>query len=506
MTFTLLNPSATDYGRSADNVLSQMLSTGATLALVRDSSKLTAMCASVGMRVIFRAAGDDPAGDPVGRNDPAGFVNSRVDAAPQATWIHGTNEVGFSAQLDVYTRELARAAEARGKRIVAYNAATNQDLRQWKASEPTIRWLMERGHKIGVHLYLDGSPEHDAGGYAPLDWLKSIGAPVFVTEYAYIHSIFDANVGYRADMDAGQYTRWHDQHAAKMASYGYPLFHFSLTHWNDDEAGKRVGFGTEDRPEIDAHFAPLNARYPILESVPVPLPPPTTYPPGEYKLARIPGSYVNVRALPNAASADLGDLRVGDKVILTGMASGEWVLLTAPDGKRGWTSLQGGLVVFEPVTAPPAFRLKSPLPGGIITSHFNEPRSYGRHEGTDWALSPVPCAVGTVNALACADGIVDSVRDYPTAVALDKLLVGYGLYVRLKHTVGADTYFSWTCHLSAPSVCVGQRVKQGEPVGILGTTGNSSGYHVHLTVQHIGHGLSNYVVEDVVNPEPLLIS
>lgn len=511
MTLTLFNPSATDYARSADNVLKQIRSTGAKLALVRDSSKLAALCASpeVGMRVLFRAAGDDPKHNPIPANDPHGFVNSRVNAAPDATWIHGTNEIGFlEPNLDGYTRNLALACEARGKKLVAYNAATNQPMEHWRAAEPTIRWLVGRGHVIGVHLYLDGNPQHDAGGYAPLDWLKSIGARVLVTEYAYIRSIHDANVGYRAVMDAAAYMRWHDQHAAKMAAYGFPLFHFSLTHWNDDDAGKREGFGTEDHPEVDAHFAVLNQRYPIQEQPSVPIYPIGTSP-QQMKVNQPAG--VKLRAAPSTSGAQLTLLAKDTPVTLYAdpvvSADGYfWQRVTA-QGVQGWCAnyIDGRPSFVSAGTIPaPTFRLISPLPNGVITARFNEPRDYGKHEGVDWALAPNPCAIGSVKAVASADGVVDSVRDFPTAKGLGKLLTGYGLYVRIKHVVGVDTWFTWYGHLSAALVCAGQTVKQGDPIGILGTSGNSTGYHVHLTVQHIGKGLSGYAIDDVVDPAPLL--
>ena len=58
--------------------------------------------------------------------------------------------------------------------------------------------------------------------------------------------------------------------------------------------------------------------------------------------------------------------------------------------------------------------------------------------------------------------------------------------------------------MSAVTAKVGQYVEAGQKIGIAGTTGFSTGIHLHLTLQYIDHGLSNYVVDDVVDPEPYL--
>jgi murein DD-endopeptidase MepM/ murein hydrolase activator NlpD len=49
---------------------------------------------------------------------------------------------------------------------------------------------------------------------------------------------------------------------------------------------------------------------------------------------------------------------------------------------------------------------------------------------------------------------------------------------------------------------VGDFVIAGQHIGITGDTGNAFGIHLYLTLQHIGHGLKNYVVDDVVDPFP----
>ena len=57
---------------------------------------------------------------------------------------------------------------------------------------------------------------------------------------------------------------------------------------------------------------------------------------------------------------------------------------------------------------------------------------------------------------------------------------GYGNLVRVRHASGVETYYA---HLSAFNVQVGDRVQTGEPVGAVGSTGNSTGPHLHLEVR-----------------------
>jgi murein DD-endopeptidase MepM/ murein hydrolase activator NlpD len=57
---------------------------------------------------------------------------------------------------------------------------------------------------------------------------------------------------------------------------------------------------------------------------------------------------------------------------------------------------------------------------------------------------------------------------------------GYGNLVRIRHAGGVETYYA---HLSATTVSVGQQVEAGERLGSVGTTGNSTGPHLHLEVR-----------------------
>jgi murein DD-endopeptidase MepM/ murein hydrolase activator NlpD len=73
--------------------------------------------------------------------------------------------------------------------------------------------------------------------------------------------------------------------------------------------------------------------------------------------------------------------------------------------------------------------------------------------------------------LAADDGVVALVGSSSS---------GYGNYVVIAHSGGLDTLYG---HLATTLVKVGQPVSQGQPVGLEGSTGNSTGAHVHFELR-----------------------
>jgi murein DD-endopeptidase MepM/ murein hydrolase activator NlpD len=61
--------------------------------------------------------------------------------------------------------------------------------------------------------------------------------------------------------------------------------------------------------------------------------------------------------------------------------------------------------------------------------------------------------------------------------------IGYGYLVILDHANGYSSYYA---HLSQMYVMVGQRVERGQVIGAVGSTGNSTGPHLHLEIRYNG--------------------
>ena len=115
------------------------------------------------------------------------------------------------------------------------------------------------------------------------------------------------------------------------------------------------------------------------------------------------------------------------------------------------------------------FSLSLPLTG-TVTSCFgsrgdplSEEQSF--HHGLDIA-APAGTAIRAV-----ASGTVIEVG----------FNAAYGNYVVVSHSDGTSTLYA---HMnSTPPVSVGQNVSQGDVIGHVGTTGNSTGNHLHLELR-----------------------
>ena len=158
-------------------------------------------------------------------------------------------------------------------------------------------------------------------------------------------------------------------------------------------------------------------------------------------------------------------------------------LLCDPETERLWGELLGGFAagsldgeILTPSGSFDGGSLQWPLPeAGSITSPFGyrtDPLTgeVSYHTGTDIA------APNGTPILAAADGVVI------TANGVDRWGGSYGYYVKLDHG-GLQTLYA---HCSSICVTTGQQVQAGQVIGYVGSTGRSTGNHLHLEIVENG--------------------
>ena len=126
---------------------------------------------------------------------------------------------------------------------------------------------------------------------------------------------------------------------------------------------------------------------------------------------------------------------------------------------------------------------RMPLEGAVLTSGFgmrNHPvlRVRRGHKGIDLA-APTGTPV-----YATADGLVGMAQYYSS----------YGNYVQIEHGGALQTRYA---HLSSYVVNPGDTVQKGDLIGYVGSTGRSTGPHLHYEVRVSG---------EAVNPTPYMVA
>lgn len=110
------------------------------------------------------------------------------------------------------------------------------------------------------------------------------------------------------------------------------------------------------------------------------------------------------------------------------------------------------------------FVLKKPVKGGITTSGFGDTISRtASHNGHDWAVN-----TGT-KVRAAAEGVVE----------LAYFTESYGYNILINHNNGFKTRYA---HLSEVKVSKGEKVEQSQVIALSGSTGFSTGPHLHFEV------------------------
>jgi len=165
-----------------------------------------------------------------------------------------------------------------------------------------------------------------------------------------------------------------------------------------------------------------------------------------------------------------------------------WQSMDNPAARQNLVSIarantvNGGAI---PGFAPQKVAIPSlvPVDGVKLTSDFGmrwHPVLGGRrqHKGVDLA-APIGTPIH-----AAADGVVGRADWFS----------GYGLYVAIEHGGEIETRYG---HMSRLNVAAGQTVHKGDIIGYVGTTGRSTGPHLHYEVRVAG---------EAVNPMPYLQS
>ena len=150
------------------------------------------------------------------------------------------------------------------------------------------------------------------------------------------------------------------------------------------------------------------------------------------------------------------------------------------EGEEGATQPSGGTGV-EPVTPglQSGFSPIWPLPGvgvGSITGHFGDMYFNGPHNGLD-----IGASYGTPIVAAQAGEVISAQYHW-----------SWGNNVLIWHN---ETFSTRYAHMSSIAVSAGQYVEQGQIIGYVGSTGESSGNHLHFEVYYGGSR---------VDPDPYL--
>ncbi|WP_421787814.1 peptidoglycan DD-metalloendopeptidase family protein [Hyphobacterium sp.] len=122
--------------------------------------------------------------------------------------------------------------------------------------------------------------------------------------------------------------------------------------------------------------------------------------------------------------------------------------------------------------------MMTPINGARLSSHYGMRRhpvlGYNRlHRGTDFA------APRGTPIFAAGYGVVERADRFGS----------FGNYIRIRHSNGFQTAYA---HLNgfARGVTRGARVQQGQVIGYVGTTGRSTGPHLHYEVHHNGQAVN----------------
>lgn len=161
---------------------------------------------------------------------------------------------------------------------------------------------------------------------------------------------------------------------------------------------------------------------------------------------------------------------------------------TSADGGEAGECAPAGEITASGWTAPVSHGITSGYRTPERPDHFGV--DLGSPRGAD-----IHAASGGVVVTAECNAYAPDGSEYSCDVDGSPQISGCGWFVDIEH---ADQVFTRYCHFeSAPHVQVGERVQAGDVIGTSGTSGNSSGPHLHFEV-HTGGDRSNAGAVDPV--------
>jgi murein DD-endopeptidase MepM/ murein hydrolase activator NlpD len=230
--------------------------------------------------------------------------------------------------------------------------------------------------------------------------------------------------------------------------------------------------GTDGWIKVQTWIGPLWTKNGITQKdlVPIPAPKPAPTPVIVTTKAKTTAN-LNLRSTASTSGTILKTIPEGTIVTVLSKSNSWWKLQYA-----GYTGYSSSTYLTTNITTPivsPAVDSKKVFirpADGIVTSEMG-PRWGSMHYGLDIAKT------GNVTIKAGAAGVVS--RSY--------LHSSYGEVVFIKHEINGQKYETVYAHMRSLSraVKVGDVVKEGQFLGWMGSTGNSTGQHLHFEV-HLG--------------------
>jgi len=151
-----------------------------------------------------------------------------------------------------------------------------------------------------------------------------------------------------------------------------------------------------------------------------------------------------------------------------------WVIPTIPRGRAGVSSSVYGGGACE-----------GPFDGAYGTGTFVWPAANHMLSGNDYWSGHLAIDI------AAGDGSTIFASDAGVVVFAGWATGGYGNTIMIDHGNGYQTLYA---HMSSVIARCGQSVSQGGSIGVAGSTGNSTGTHLHFEVRYMGGFVSPWTV------------